>query len=391
MKERETAEKVAIFRKLFTGLPHAYGTYDPVSGRTRQVKAPVTNKVLLDHLIGRQPYGVYFLVEDRTRAIAVDFDSENRLTVVEFVNTAKRYGIPIYVERSKSKGYHAWTFFEEQGALARKARLVLQYLLDEIGEPEAEIFPKQDALDTNIQYGNFINAPLFGALVSQGKTVFVDLMSFAPYPDQWALLESVNRLNESALDNIIEMNNLSSAPTHKDLSYNSENGEPRHGFPVCVRKMLRDGVSQYQRISCFRLAVHLKRLGLPADMAVAALKTWAMKNRPVNGKGIIQDSEIVSQTLYAYDKSYVGYGCDDAAIKPFCEPSCPVKQLSKRNVTISSGQTEHKEGGILKNPGVNGKNFWAQSGHRRIKNLERAKSYKSAEDYISRDIDLGKR
>ena len=338
---RKTAEKLAIFRKLFTGLPHVYGTYNLASGRTSQVKAPITNKVLLNHLTGRQPYGVYLLVKDRTRAIAVDFDSENRLRVVEFVGRAKGYGISAYVERSKSKGYHAWIFFEERGVLAGKARLVLRHLLSEIGEPAAEIFPKHDALDTNTQYGNFINAPLFGALVSAGKTVFVDLMSFAPYPDQWTLLESVDRLSESDLDNIIELNDLSSAPTYRDLSHNSENANARHGLPICVRKMLRDGVSQYQRISCFRLAIHLKRLGLPYDMAVAALKTWALKNKPINTKRIIGDSEVVSQTSYAYDKPYVGYGCDSEAIKPFCESSCPVKQWRKSNVTISSGKTDY--------------------------------------------------
>lgn len=333
MKARATAEKVSIFRKLFTGLTHAYGTYDPVSGRARQVKAPVTDKVFLEHLVGRQPYGVYLLVKDRTRAIVVDFDSDNRLTVVEFHAQAKHYGIPVYVERSKSKGYHAWIFFEEEAVLARKARLVTHHLLNEIGETEAEIFPKQDVLDTNTQYGNFINAPLFGALVKQGKTVFVDLMSFSPYPDQWALLESVNRLNESDLDNIIELNDLSSPPTYGDRGQHSKNGHFRHGLPICARKMLQDGVSQFQRSSCFRLAVHLKRLGLPFDMAVAALKTWALKNRPLNGKGIIRDLEIISQASYAYNHPYAGYACDDAAIKPFCEPSCPVNQWRKSRLT----------------------------------------------------------
>jgi hypothetical protein len=348
MKERKTADKISIFRSLFAGLTHAYGTYDPASGRTRQVRAPVTDKVFFDHLVGRQPYGVYLLVKDRIRAIAADFDSENRLKLVEFVGTAKRYGIPAYVERSKSKGYHAWVFFEERGVLARKARWVLRHLLDEIEEPAAEIFPKQDALDTSTQYGNFINAPLFGALVSQGKTVFVDLMSFAPYPDQWDLLESVNKLKESDLDSIIEMNDLSAAPTPKDLSHNHAKNNSWHGLPTCARKMLRDGVSQFQRSSCFRLAVHLKRLGLPFDMAVAALKTWALKNRPLNGKGIIRDSEIISQASYAYNHPYAGYACGDAAIKPFCEPSCPVKQWRKSNETISSPGPDPKEGEIGK-------------------------------------------
>ena len=343
MNGRTAAEKVEIYRNLFTGLPHAYGTYDLVSGRPRQVKAPVTDKVLLKHLTGQQPYGVYLLVKDRTRAVAVDFDSENRLTVVEFVSRAKRCGISAYVERSKSKGYHAWTFFESKGVLAGKARLVLRHLLSEIGEPTAEIFPKHDRLDTNVQYGNFINAPLFGSLVREGKTVFIDLMSFTPFSDQWALLESVDGLSESDLDNIIEVNDLSSVPPSRDPSRGSENGNARYGLPVCVRKMLRDGVFQYQRTSCFRLAVHLKRLGLPYDMAVAALKTWALKNKPINTKRIIGDSEVVSQTSYAYDKPYVGYGCDSEALKPFCESSCPVKQWRKSNVKVSSGKAEQEE------------------------------------------------
>jgi hypothetical protein len=326
MKKRGTEEKIAIFRKLFTGLPHAYGTYDPVSGRARQVKAPVTDKVLLDHLLGHKPYGVYLLVEDRTRAIAVDFDSDNRLTVYEFIGRAKHYAIPAYIERSKSKGHHAWIFFEEEAVLARKARLVMHHLLNEIEKPEAEIFPKQDALDTNTQYGNYINAPLFGTLVRQGKTVFVDMMSFVPYPDQWDFLESVEKLKESDLDTIIEMNDLPAKPRPTELGHNPTKNSSWPPLPICARKMLQDGVSQFQRSSCFRLAIHLKRLGLPFDMAVAALKTWALKNRPATGKKIIRDSEIISQASCAYNHPYAGYACDDAAIKPFCEPSCPVNR-----------------------------------------------------------------
>jgi len=343
MKERKTEEKVAIFRNLFTGLLHTYGTYNPLSGRARQVKAPVTDRVFLDHLTGRQPYGVYLLIKDRTRAIAVDFDSENRLTVADFVGRAKHYGISAYVERSKSKGYHAWIFFEEQGVLAKKARLVMYHLIDEIGKPEVEIFPRQDMQNPGTPYGNFINAPLFGALVKQKKTVFIDLRSFAPYPDQWSLLESVERTNESALEEIIESNDLSSAAPPMVSCTNSQNSNGRYGLPICARKMLRDGVSQFQRSSCFRLAIHLKRLGLPCDMAISALKTWALKNRPINGRGIIRDSEIISQTSYAYNHPYSGYACQDAAIKPFCEPSCPVKLGRESNRTIRFGKIEQKK------------------------------------------------
>jgi len=77
-------------------------------------------------------------------------------------------------------------------------------------------------------------------------------------------------------------------------------------------------------------------------MAVAALKTWALKNRPVNGRGIIRDSEIISQTSYAYNHPYSGYACHDAAIRPFCEPSCPVNQWKKSKLANPLGESSHE-------------------------------------------------
>jgi len=64
--ERKTEDKIRVFRSFFSGLTNVYGTYDPATGSARQVKAQVTNKVLIDHLTGKQPYGVYLLVKDKT-------------------------------------------------------------------------------------------------------------------------------------------------------------------------------------------------------------------------------------------------------------------------------------------------------------------------------------
>ena len=334
--ERKTEDKIRLFRSFFSGLTNVYGTYDRATGRARQVKAPVTNKVLLAHLTGRQPFGVYLLVKDKIRAIAVDFDTQDRTPLIEFVARAKHYDLTTYIERSKSKGYHVWIFFDKQGVIARKARIVVQHILEEIDQPQTEIFPKQDEIGTNMLYGNFINAPLFGALVPKGKTVFLAPPSFHPYPNQWDFLESAKRHTESDLDEIIELNGLLEAPQHQSPSPNPGNGNRnKFSLPPCARKMLSDGVSQFQRSRCFRLAVHLKRLGLPHDVAVAALKTWAMKNKPTNEKGIIKESEILSQTSYAYKHSYRGYGCGSEAIEPFCEPTCSVKKWREDQRTRS--------------------------------------------------------
>ena len=341
---KNTDEKLKVFRSFFSGLTNIYGTYDPNSGHASQVKAPVTERVLLAHLKGRQPYGVYLLVKDRTRAIAVDFDKNDKLAPMEFVARAKHYRISAYIERSKSKGHHVWIFFVKQGVLALKARLVVNYILDEIEESDTEIFPKQDVLNGNVRYGNFINAPLFGGLVPHKKTVFVDPKTFEPFFNQWTFLNSISRLDESALDDIIELNDLSLMSDHPPSNTGSGNGgKSTFSLPPCAQKMMSNGVSRFQRVSCFRLAVHLKRVGLPYDVAVAALKRWALKNRPKDGKGIIRESEILSQTSYAYDHSYIGYGCESLAIKSFCDQSCAVRQWRKDNIANSFEKPGHYE------------------------------------------------
>ena len=184
--KRTTAEKLKIFQSCFSGLKHVYGTYDPVTGCAWQAKAPVTREVFLRHLQGQQPYGVYLLNEDRTLAAAADFDDQDPWLPMEFLRQAKQYGIDGYLERSKSKGWHVWVFFPLPGVVAVKARLVVGAILADIDASGTEVFPKQDRLTGDGHFGNFINAPLFGKLVFQGRTVFVDPdAGLRPYSNQW--------------------------------------------------------------------------------------------------------------------------------------------------------------------------------------------------------------
>ncbi len=73
--------------------------------------------------------------------------------------------------------------------------------------------------------------------------------------------------------------------------------------------MLADGVTFQQRVSCFRLAVNLRRAGVPSDLTVTMLRAWARKNRPQNGKRIITEAEIRNQVKDAYEKQYRSCGC----------------------------------------------------------------------------------
>jgi hypothetical protein len=96
-------------------------------------------------------------------------------------------------------------------------------------------------------------------------------------------------------------------------------------------------------VSCFRLAIHFNRVGVPFDIAVAGLKEWAAKNRPLDGKAIITDAEIEAQADWAYRKAYRGFGCEEAAVKPFCARECPIWHRSNTGSSVNSHRSETHE------------------------------------------------
>ena len=327
-------EKVSLFRTLFTGVKSVYGTYDPRTGRAWQVKRPVTDRVLLDHLVGRKPYGVYLLNEDRLHAAAVDFDFLELEPVSELLDAARDLALTGYVERSKSKGHHVWFFFRGEGPPAKKARFMLKHLLRRIGCPTVEVFPKQDQnFPERGHYGNFINAPLFGRLVPEGRTVFLDpLNDWIPFPNQWELLDRVQRIPESALDAIIAAEKLTE-DTDPGPRQMAQPTKLRSTWPLppCAQNMLAQGVTDYQRVACFRLAVQLRKAGLPFELTSAALLEWRNKNSPRNGRRTITPNEVRAQTAAAYLKEYTGCGCESPAVEPYCQPACHLYARAKRD------------------------------------------------------------
>ena len=325
---RSVQEKIALFRERFAGLPHVHGTYDPLSGRCWQVKQPVTNAIIHAHLTGKRPLGIYLLTGSRTRSIVVDYDDNDANAPIEYLNRAKHYGLDVAIEISKSKGYHAWCFFEPDGVAAAKARVLVAHILQELGQ-KAEVFPKQDAIDPGRgDYGNYINLPFFGRLVAAGRTVFVDPTDLRPFANQWRFLEGCILIPQSRLDEIIEVNEIS--PVSGALPTMLE-GESLGAFeepwtlPPCARRMLQEGVSEFQRVACFRLAVLLRRMGVPYDLTLALLMQWREKNQPLKGRRRLSDDEVRSQTAYAYQRDYKGCGCDEPAMAAYCSPDCRIR------------------------------------------------------------------
>ena len=178
---------------------------------------PLTDDVVRWHLSGHDDDGQSFvggvypmLLDETCFFLAVDFDKTGwREDATAFIETCRRLSLPAALERSRSgRGGHVWMFFDE-AVPAALARRLGSYILTETMErhPEAgldsydRLFPNQDTLPRG-GFGNLIALPLQKQPRQRGNSVFVD-EQLAPYPDQWAFLSGVQKIDRLQLESIV--------------------------------------------------------------------------------------------------------------------------------------------------------------------------------------------
>ena len=232
-------DKVALFMSLFSGRSDVYAQkwhskkgksgYSPVCrnewkqgvcNRPRvkcykcpnKSHVPFSETVVESHLRGILIAGVYPLLPgDACRFLAMDFDREGwKKDIVVIRETCARFDIPLAIERSQSgNGGHVWFFFKGRysAALARKFGTAL--LTHAMGKRHEisfssydRLFPNQDTIPEG-GYGNLIALPLQKQARQSKNALFID-ENFVPWPDQWAFLSQVSRLNEAQLNGVIE-------------------------------------------------------------------------------------------------------------------------------------------------------------------------------------------
>jgi len=119
------------------------------------------------HLAERDsPIGVYPLVLDEDTDTymvywgCVDWDDGEEESHIHALNTQevlRQTGVISWVERSRSKGYHLWVFFQE-AIPARKVREGLIAVCNVVDAPTREVNPKQIEL-TGKGWGNGVRLP----------------------------------------------------------------------------------------------------------------------------------------------------------------------------------------------------------------------------------------
>ncbi|MGO8685381.1 MAG: TOTE conflict system archaeo-eukaryotic primase domain-containing protein [Thermoleophilia bacterium] len=228
--DSRASAKLALFRALFSGRDDVYARrwegrggrsgYTPAcanewnralcakpqvkcSACAQRVLLPLTDRVVRDHLTGRQTIGVYPLLSDETcRFLVLDFDKADWRRDVAVVMAACEYArVAAYVEISRSGcGAHLWVFFSQAIAAAQARRLGAALITrataqrHELGlDSYDRLFPGQDTLPQG-GFGNLIALPLQSAPRAQGRSVFV-AAGFQAVSDQWRFLAAVRRLS----------------------------------------------------------------------------------------------------------------------------------------------------------------------------------------------------
>ena len=225
-----TAEKVALFRRLFRGRTDVYPVRweGKTSGKSGYAPAcanewragvcekprikcgdcghrlliPLSDAVIYDHLAGEHTVGVYPLLEDETcYFLAVDFDEADwRQDARAFMQSCVELGVPVALEISRSgQGAHAWVFFASRVS-ARDARRLGTALISHTCSRTRQLelasydrlFPNQDTMPKG-GFGNLIALPLQKWPRESGCSVFVDA-DLRPHPDQWAFLAALQSM-----------------------------------------------------------------------------------------------------------------------------------------------------------------------------------------------------
>lgn len=163
---------VRDFLHLFRGNPAVVGLDDAGHGVPGPLRLDIPDEreqqwlaLVEGHLSGHRGIGVYPVNHARAGSVAwgcVDFDEgevESWSHALNLRELLHGLDVPVWIERSRSKGYHVWLFSGDWVA-ARWMRRLLLGACNAVDAPSKEVNPKSEKLD-DTQLGNFVRLPYF--------------------------------------------------------------------------------------------------------------------------------------------------------------------------------------------------------------------------------------
>jgi hypothetical protein len=307
-----TAEKIAIFRRLFRGRADVYpirwesktsgkSGYAPAcanewragvcekprikcSDCSNRLLVPLSDSIIFDHLSGKHTIGIYpLLADDTCYFLAVDFDeSDWRNDAKGFAESCEQLGVPVALEISRSgKGAHAWIFFS-RAVSARDARrlgsAVISHTCARIRQLQLtsydRLFPNQDTMPKG-GFGNLIALPLQKKPRENSFSVFVDA-DLRPHVDQWAYLATISQMPPHDIEPMILRATGNTHPLDVTFIDDEDLATPWKR-QAAIPKKLSAAMPQSLTITLGNL-VYFEKASLPQTLANRLIRLAAFQN-----------------------------------------------------------------------------------------------------------------
>jgi hypothetical protein len=306
------------FFEIFINRTDTYLEQKP-DGRYVRVDKPLDREVLVKHLVGEVTVGVYALNKaGNSKWLCYDFDGadaeQQAKKLFEYLQD-KPYGHSVVWEVTGGRGHHLWIFFEPTSA--RYLRYIGEQIARRAGIGEFELFPKQDALNGEVEFGNGVRLPLGihkrtgrRSTLLHPKTV-EEFLQLQPYRIPPQILkqidEEIGRTEEQLVNKAPEDDGATVKTVAKPWWTRCE-----------VYRRIKNGVEEgFRDESCFFLARIYRDAGLTPDEALKLLLEWNARNRPPLLEKIIRE-----KIKQAYSKGYlVGFR---TVVKNVLKSFCPI-------------------------------------------------------------------
>lgn len=288
------------------------------------------NKLVEQHLLGKIRLGVAPEIRDSEKVLfgCIDIDCKD-LSIQEKYNIAlklkeylqKEYCLDSKIEKSKSKGFHVWVFFNES-----QERNFIKNILEDavnnatdkkIANGEIEVFPKGDK-------GNGIFLPFF-RMFKAGKTVNEEF-----FKEKNACLIKGSKMK--AIENPIESIKQSINNNTFTLRFLSKLQQ----YPQCIRKAALNWAKGERNTLALGSAGVLKKISkISEEEAIEIIKEIALFNK----------DEEIDMRINAVKSTYKS---DEVA-------GCSIMQGKNSNMSLSTSLCESNCDLIDKNTSIKGK------------------------------------
>lgn len=307
------------FAKLFDGFGEAYGT-----GEGRWVKQSPTLGDYSMHLAGIGPgLGIAPLRRDGTVSFAsIDLDRP------DFDMGRDLMGLlpgPSFMERSRSGNVHVHIFFAEpiEGWIPRG---ILREACAALGDPQIEVFPKQDKLRPG-GFPNYINLPYYG---DTRPIMFTDWNPGEPMETRRTMeLGGFVTRAEASLNDVYKWKRRADlleipSPAQREAMHTHEFGTQPH-LHMCAEHIIENAATNpviegHRAVVFFNLACQLANcVQFNHDEALSILEE-------VNDASpdAIDPAELDHMLSNAERGGYTRTGCDDPLMSPYVHPDCPI-------------------------------------------------------------------